>query len=334
MRHGQNGGYGVLMSATTLRIDRQARAQSGATIREAMGIALLRLAYWASTPIGHLGISRVSRLVGGMFLTRGETAFVLNPQTTFLTPSGDYYWSLLYNYGYEYEPELELVFHAFRDLDYALIDLGANYGYWSILVSSPEFGNKAVVAVEASVTSFGLLEENVAQRSALIAAHHGAIWNVSGEELSFFGTRHAGRSLVKGWAGSEQVERVHTITVADLVSRYADRIGNHRLVLKLDVEGVEIAALEGAAAVLDRIDAIIFEEVNNQRYGETFLKLRELTGFEIFAFDEQKRTFGTIESPFTLFDPKKGMLPLQNFGFNFVAVRPSSPFASAVKTAR
>jgi len=313
-------------------IDRETWTQKGATLPQAVGIRLLRLAYRLSAPFGHQGISRVNRLVGRTLLGNGETIFALNVHTKFSVPSGDYYWSLLYNHSYEYEPELERVFRAFRDIDYVLIDLGANYGYWSVLVSSPEFGSKPVVAVEASAASFKRLAANAAQRDELILAHQGAVWKTSAQVLEFFGARHAGRSLVEGRSGTQQVERVTTITVADLVSLYADQAKSKRLVLKLDVEGVEIAAMEGAAAVLDRIDVIIFEESNKPDFGETFLKMREMTGFAMYVLDKDKGVFCAIDSPYTVFDPRKGRRGLQSIGFNFIAVRPSSAFCAALES--
>ena len=88
-----------------------------------------------------------------------------------------------------------------------------------------------------------------------------------------------------------------------------------------------MSAVEGAAGVMDRIDAILFEERNIELYGENLLNLRETTGFEIFFFDEKKGFFGAVDSPFDIFVPREGKRPLQSHGFNFVAVRPESSCA-------
>ena len=320
----------------TIFIDRTSRTQKGATGQQAAGIALSRLAYRLSSPFGNLGISRVNRLVGRMFMGNGETVFTLNAHTKFEIPSGDYYWSLLYNYSYEYEPELEYMFHLFRDLDYVLLDLGANFGYWSVLVSSPEFGSQSVIAVEASAASFEQMAANAAQRDRAIVAHHGAIWNVSSQVLEFFGARHAGRSLVAGRSSEQQKERVTTITITDLIALYPDIVRaeggeDRRLVLKLDVEGVELAAVEGAMDVMDRIDVIIFEESNKPSFGETFFKLREMTGFDIYFFDKDKEAFCAVDSPYSIYDPRQGKQALQSVGFNFIAVRPGTSFAQQIE---
>lgn len=322
---------GARASATSLYIDREARTQSGAALGQALGISLLRLAYRLSEPFGNLGITRVNRLVGNALLGKDTATFALNKQTTFKVPAGDYYWAMLYNYSFHYEPELERLFHAFKAIDYVLLDLGANYGYWSVLASSPQFGSKAVIAVEASKSSFELLVENAAQHKGLITVHHAAIWNVSGEVLEFFGNLHAGRTLLKGRSAGEPTERVTTMTVSDLVAADAKKIGDKRLVVKLDVEGVEMAAIEGADDVMDRVDVIIFEENNKPGFGETFLKLRAMTGFGMYLLDKSKGKFCEVESPYTVFDPRKGKRALQSIGFNFIAVRPGTPFAEVME---
>ena len=51
----------------------------------------------------------------------------------------DTYWNKLFCQSYVYEPEIEKILKLFNALDYYFLDLGANHGYWSILVSSDHF---------------------------------------------------------------------------------------------------------------------------------------------------------------------------------------------------
>ena len=53
-----------------------------------------------------------------------------------------------------YENELELLFQDSADVDYTLLDCGANYGYWSVLVSSKPFGSHKAIAIEPSWAEF------------------------------------------------------------------------------------------------------------------------------------------------------------------------------------
>ena len=58
---------------------------------------------------------------------------------------------------YHYEDELELLFQDSADVDYTLLDCGANYGYWSVLVSSAPFGSHKAIAIEPSSQNFAKL---------------------------------------------------------------------------------------------------------------------------------------------------------------------------------
>ena len=59
-----------------------------------------------------------------------------------------------------YENELELLFQDSADVDYTLLDCGANYGYWSVLVSSKPFGSHKAIAIEPSGQNFPKLANN------------------------------------------------------------------------------------------------------------------------------------------------------------------------------
>ena len=46
------------------------------------------------------------------------------------------------------------------DVDYTLLDCGANYGYWSVLVSSKPFGSHKAIAIEPSGQNYPKLANN------------------------------------------------------------------------------------------------------------------------------------------------------------------------------
>ncbi len=101
---------------------------------------------------------RISRICGYIAcanllrktLPERNIAIKLNSDAVFEFPYGDGYWSKLLNRSYHYEDELELLFRHSADVDYTLIDCGANYGYWSVLVSSAPFGSHKAIAIEPS----------------------------------------------------------------------------------------------------------------------------------------------------------------------------------------
>ncbi len=93
-------------------------------------------------------------------LPERDIAIKLNPDATFAFPYGDGYWSKLLNRSFSYENELELLFQDSVDVDYTLLDCGANYGYWSVLVSSAPYGSHKAIAIEPSSQNFAKLKNN------------------------------------------------------------------------------------------------------------------------------------------------------------------------------
>ena len=99
---------------------------------------------------GYIGCANLLRKT----LPERNIAIKLNADAVFEFPYGDGYWSKLLNRSYSYEDELELLFRHSADVDYTLLDCGANYGYWSVLVSSAPFGSHQAIAIEPSSAEF------------------------------------------------------------------------------------------------------------------------------------------------------------------------------------
>ena len=53
-----------------------------------------------------------------------------------------------------------MLFRDSADVDYTLLDCGANYGYWSVLVSSAPLGSHKAIAIEPSSQNFPKLKNN------------------------------------------------------------------------------------------------------------------------------------------------------------------------------
>ena len=117
-----------------------------------------------------IGATSALRLRGGLTLSRwlqrivGDYAAPLTAEAgrdiRLSFPGFDRYWMRVFFRGDSYEPEL---YHWFRRIarpgDFALIDGGANIGFWSALLTSAEFGVARAVAVEASPTTFTKLHQ-------------------------------------------------------------------------------------------------------------------------------------------------------------------------------
>lgn len=217
-------------------------------------------AYGTSPRLNWRRFTRLAKLVRVAHLRRGLHSAQLNADSRFIFPLGDHYWHSVF-LGWSYEPGVEWLFRRIKDLPYALIDCGANMGYWSVLASSREFGMHPVVAIEAARSNFEFLENNAEANENRFTAVHRAISDVSGRKMKLYGKMHFGRSLNPDWhAGAEaHAEEVETITIDDVATKFLPEDGQP-IVLKIDVEGAEVAAMQGGRKTVEAGALLVYED--------------------------------------------------------------------------
>ena len=147
------------MAQAPIQFDRASGALVGANAWERLAAVALVLGSKVASNFSHRGYNMCANLLRTTLPERG-IQIKLNPDAVFEFPYGDGYWSKLLNRTYNYENELELLFQDSADVDYTLLDCGANYGYWSVLVSSKPFGSHKAIAIEPSGQNFPKLANN------------------------------------------------------------------------------------------------------------------------------------------------------------------------------
>ena len=145
-----------------------------------------------STHFSHRGYNMCANLLRKTLPAR-DIAIKLNRDATFAFPYGDGYWSKLLNRSYAYENELDLLFRHSVDVDYTLLDCGANYGYWSVLVSSAPYGSHKAIAIEPSAQNFAKLANNAAINGNRFEAMKCAIGAARGHRAT---VRHQARGAL------------------------------------------------------------------------------------------------------------------------------------------
>lgn len=272
--------------------------------------------------IGQRGLHRFSMLLGNLFFSREDT--IIHPIANNLNYKfhlKDPYWNKLLIPNYRYEPELHHLFARLTDVDYSFIDCGANLGYWSVLVAGSQYGPKPTTTIEPVAYNHQVVSENLSiNKLDHVTLHQRAISKQSGEivkmvfvENDFSNTA----ASISESSGGSQYEEVTTMTLHELIVAQS----NKQIVVKLDIEGQEIPALESAADVIQNphYDILFsYEDHGNDKSSNVTQYLLDQGYQVVFLSDDNNLT--QINSA------KQASAIKTNIhrGYNFVAFRSDS----------
>lgn len=271
-----------------IQFDRASGALEGANLWERTAALALSTGSKISSHFSHRGYIGCANLLRKTLPAR-NIAIKLNPDATFEFPYGDGYWSKLLNLSYQYEDELELLFRDSADVDYTLLDCGANYGYWSVLVSSKPFGSHKAIAIEPSGQNFPKLANNArvnGNRFELMKCAIGAVRGTA--RLS--GTKHEAFSIAGSQSDGEEVP----VLALDNLLDDGKVAANGKFLIKLDVEGVEIEAMKGGARLLQGDSVILCEEHGNDPQHTVSRHILEQTPLKLIVYDPHSNRLETV----------------------------------------
>ena len=184
---------------------------------------------------------------------------------------------------------LELLFADSIDVDYTLLDCGANYGYWSVLVSSKPFGSHKAIAIEPSGQNYPKLVNNAAVNGGRFESLKCAIGETRGT-ARLSGTKHEAFSIA---GGQDRGEEVPVIALDNLLDD-GKVSPNGKYLIKLDVEGVEIEAMKGGARLLQGDSVILCEEHGGDRAHTVSRYILEHTPLKLIVYDPGTRRLETV----------------------------------------
>jgi len=271
-----------------IQFDRASGVLEGANLWERTAALALSTGSKISSHFSHMGYNACANLLRKTLPER-NIAIRLNEDAVFEFPYGDGYWSKLLNRAYTYEDELELLFEDSVDVDYVLIDCGANYGYWSVLVSSRPFGAHKAIAIEPSAENFPKLANNAHVNGDRFEAMKCAIGAARGT-ARLSGTKHEAFSIAGTNAGGEEVPVLALDNLID-DGKVASR---GKYLIKLDVEGVEIEAIKGGARLLGADSVILCEEHGNDPDHTVSRYILDQTPLKLIVYDPRSKRLETV----------------------------------------
>ena len=277
-----------MIALPPIQFDRATGVLEGANAWERTAALALMTGSKISSHFSHRGYNGCANLLRKTLPER-NIAIKLNSDATFEFPYGDGYWSKLLNRSYHYEDELELLFRHSADVDYTLLDCGANYGYWSVLVSSAPFGAHKAIAIEPSSQNFAKLANNARINGNRFEPMKCAIGAARGT-ARLSGTKHEAFSIAGNPADGEEVP----IIALDNLIDDGKVSASGKFLIKLDVEGVEIEAIKGGARLLQGDSVIMCEEHGNDPDHTVSRYILEQTPLKLIVYDPRSNRLETV----------------------------------------
>jgi FkbM family methyltransferase len=271
-----------------IQFDRATGALEGANAWERTAALALTTGSKISSHFSHWGYIRCANLLRKTLPER-NIAIKLNADAVFEFPYGDGYWSKLLDRSYHYEDELELLFRGSADVDYTLLDCGANYGYWSVLVSSAPFGSHKAIAIEPASQNFPKLVNNAEINGNRFTPMKCAIGAARGSAL-LSGTKHEAFSIAGAGGGGEEVPVIALDNLLDDGKIPADG----KYLIKLDVEGVEVEAIKGGTRLLQSDSVLLCEEHGNDPNHTVSRFILEQTPLKLIVYDPRSSRLETV----------------------------------------
>ena len=209
----------------------------------------------------------------------------LNSDTYFSFLLKDPYYNRFIYPKFKYEPEIEFILKKIKHIDFLFLDAGANYGYWSLLVSSKKFNNKKVIALEPLTYNYNFLTKNSLDNNNRIKILNIGVGEKKKITKIYFQNKNSnvGASLYKNTKNKLFHEKIKI----DKIDNILFNIKEKKFVIKLDIEGSEINALKGAKKTLNKDCLLIYEDHGSDK---SHLNSKYLLNknFLIYYFDKKK----------------------------------------------
>ena len=308
-------------------IQSRSLTDTNATKRGHLVICAIKASGLALAPFRHHLFWRICKYLGET-LERNKfyCTMTIGSGSLFRFFLNDPYWNMLLSKTFLYHEEsLAIVLVRTKDLDFAFVDCGANFGYWSVFASGKEAGSHKVVAIEASPETFKSLTENWELNSRRFEIIRAGVSSEAGTQVEVSGSwDHAGAHIGAPAQGEQKIGTVSTTTIDDVLLNTFGKIPP-RILVKLDIEGAEISALQGGTMTLMQDCLIYYEDHAADRRSRVSDYIMNTLRFLVFYV----RLDGSISVMHSVDDVNR-IKRRKGLGYNFFACRSDSTFLPAL----
>jgi FkbM family methyltransferase len=180
----------------------------------------------------------------------------------------------------DYEMPLQRAFCQYLMPGMTFYDVGANAGFFTLLAASIVGKTGTVVAFEPHpVTSADMQKQLSANALSNVTVIESAIWDSIGTAQLRDDTIPVMASMV-GAAQSKRTIAIKTTTIDEVTKTHSAPD-----VIKIDIEGAEIEALNGARGLLSSKKPVLLVELHSPQIAAAYTKLMTEFGYETFSLD-------------------------------------------------
>ena len=185
--------------------------------------------------------------------------------------------ALLKKCHFDNQKELELISNISKKNQIFLIDCGCNYGFYSFYTASLSDQN-SVIAIEASPTTAQDFEKNInLNKLDNIVLINSAISNIDNTVVNFNESKNDWESsLTHNEFDEKKINKIRTQKIDTIIKN--KKLDFYSLIIKLDIEGHELQALEGAKNTIKKYNPIIIMELS------TYIFNKNNKGFDRLNF--------------------------------------------------
>ena len=206
--------------------------------------------------------------------------------------------ALLKKCHFDNQREIELISKISKKNKVFLIDCGCNYGFYSFYTASLSDRN-SVIAIEASPTTAKDFEKNLnLNKFNNIVLKNCAVSDNDDIAINFNESKNDWESsLTHSEFVESKVSKIRTQKIDTIIKD--EKLNDYSLLIKLDIEGHELQALEGAKNTIEKYKPIIIIELSTYIFNKNDK-----------AFDRLK--FFLTEFDYSIYNTKKKLTSLED----------------------